>query len=865
MNFAKNKSLFKEKTKLSTITLILLLTLSAMITIAPEFKANAQVYDTPTFLFVTASPSPVGVGQIVYVGITFSKPTPTGAGYTGDLYEDITLEITDPAGKKTTHGPYYASPVAGVIYSFTPDIVGNYTLQAFYPGQVLKGYNKDNPTISTSARNLIGSKMLPSESNIKILTVQQDPVLPKYVTPPLPTEYWVRPIYGLNWNWGEIGANAFGLGGQGAYDASGNVYPAGTAPNSAHIVWTKEAHWGGQPGFPIGSDSSTSYSSASLIQNYFHPICILNGILYYNVYDSSPAGNVLGWRAVDIRTGEVVWDKPAGKSGQETIAWGQIVNYNNFQEFGSNAFLYSSPSAGGAFSFGANWMGIYDAHTGNFLANVTNTISTSKLVDSKAKEFYDTEGSIIGYYVSGGNLCLYNYTKLISTGSGFMSGFIRVSGTINGSMPEATVWKTPLPTTFNGANISLSIAATTPEVILVRQVPGSVSYQGVTLGYHYVAGYDARTGAKLWGPINQTLPAYEDTSVLCAREGYYVMHNKDRNQAWGYSLTTGQLLWGPVQLQGGGDSAVWRDGEIAYGKVYIWDLGGYVNAIDLETGKIAWTFYAGDAGYDTPFESYPFFGYNRHTIADGKLFLSQGIMYTPPLHPSYRMAINCTDGCLVWKILQYSPTAGGPVGDGYLISYDSLDNQIYSFGKGPTVTTVSASPKVSVNGGSVLLEGTVMDASGGTTQDIIAKRFPNGLPAVSEDSMEAWMEYAYQQQIKPTNATGVEVTLAVLDSNGNYRTIGTTVSDSDGYFSYNWTPDIEGKYTVYAIFAGSESYYVSHAVTSFAVDPAQATPTPQPTQPASLADQYILPGIIGIIIAIAVGFAVTILVLRKRP
>ena len=246
MKIAKNMILNK-KTKLSTIALILLLTLSAMITFAPEFKANAQVYDTPTFLFVTTSPDPVGVGQIVYVGITFSKPTPTGAGYRGDLYEGITLEITDPAGHKTTHGPYDASPVAGVIYTFTPDMVGNYTLQAFYPGQVLKGYNDGDPRISTSAQNLIGSKMLPSESNIKTLIVQQDPILPKYVTPPLPTEYWVRPIYGLNWNWGEIGANNFGLGGQGAYDASGNVYPAGTAPNSAHIVWTKEAHWGGQP------------------------------------------------------------------------------------------------------------------------------------------------------------------------------------------------------------------------------------------------------------------------------------------------------------------------------------------------------------------------------------------------------------------------------------------------------------------------------------------------------------------------------------------------------------------------------------------------------------------------------------------
>ncbi len=287
---------------------------------------------------------------------------------------------------------------------------------------------------------------------------------------------------------------------------------------------------------------------------------------------------MLGWRAVDVHTGKVLWDKPAGISGIETIAWGQIVNYNNYQEFGSNAFLYSSPGAGGAFSFAANWMGIYDAYTGNFLANVTNTISTSRLVDYES----DLQGAIIGYYVSGGNLCMYNYTKLISTGT-----FIRVSGTINGSMPAATEWKTELPTTINGDTISLSIAAVTPEVILMRQVPGAVSYQGMTLGYQYVAGYDAKTGAKLWGPINQTLP-HMKTQVYFARDGYYVMHNKDRDVAWGYSLTTGQMLWGPVQLKGGGDSAVWRDGEIAYGKVYIFDLGGYVNAIDLETGKIAW-------------------------------------------------------------------------------------------------------------------------------------------------------------------------------------------------------------------------------------------------------------------------------------
>lgn len=844
--------------KLPTIALILLLALSAMVAFAP-----AQAIDIPTFLFVTASPDPVGIGQIVYVGITFSRPTPTGAGYTGDLYENITLKITDPTGVTATYGPYYASPVAGVVYSFTPDKLGNYTLQAFYPGQVLKGYNPDNPTISTSSRNLIGSKMSPSQSNVKTLIVQQDAVKPIYQTPPLPTEYWMRPIYGTNWQWGEIGANWYGLGGSGGYDASGNVQPNGTAPNSAHIMWTKATQFGGQPGQPITSDTSATYSSVSLIQSYFQPICILNGIVYYNVYDASPNSNVLGWRAVDVRTGDVVWDKPAGKSGIETIAWGQIINYDNYQEYGTNAFLYSSPGAGGAFSSAANWMGIYDAFTGNFLENVTNTISTSKLIQS-ADQSTETEGGIVGYYVSGGNLCMYNYTKLVNTQG---SAFIRATGTVNGSDPRMTEWKTALPTKFNGDNITLSISAVTPEVILVRQVPNAITYQGVTAGYQYVAGYDAKTGAKLWGPINQTLPAYEDTSVLCAREGYYVMHNKDRDLAWGYSLTTGQMLWGPVQLPGGGDSAVWRDGEIAYGKVYIFDLGGYVNAIDLATGKIAWTFFAGNAGYDTPFESYPIFGYNRHSISDGKLFLSEGCMYTVPLHPAYRLAINCTDGTLVWKVMQYSSTASAPVGDGYLISWNSFDNQIYSFGKGPSQTTVSASPKVSAIGSSVLIEGTVMDISGGTTQKMITTRFPDGLPAVSDDSMEAWMEYAYMQQVKPTNATGVPVQLAIIDGNGNYRTIGTATSDSMGFYSLNWTPDVPGSYTVYATFAGSDSYFASSAVSAFAVDQTTvATSTPVATPVPSMADLYFLPAVVGLLVAIiVVGAVLALLMVRKKP
>jgi hypothetical protein len=135
--------------------------------------------------------------------------------------------------------------------------------------------------------------------------------------------------------------------------------------------------------------------------------------------------------------------------------------------------------------------------------------------------------------------------------------------------------------------------------------------------------------------------------------------------------------------------------------------------------------------------------------------------------------------------------------------------------------------------------------------------------------MEAWMEYAYQQQIKPTNATGVPVNIDVLDSNGNYRNIGTTTSDANGQFSFTWTPDIPGDYTVTTSFLGTESYYPSSAEAFFTVSEPVATPLPTATTEgvATTNDlmMYLVPSVLAIIIAIAIVGVVIVMTLRKRP
>ncbi len=122
-----------------------------------------------------------------------------------------------------------------------------------------------------------------------------------------------------------------------------------------------------------------------------------------------------------------------------------------------------------------------------------------------------------------------------------------------------------------------------------------------------------------------------------------------------------------------------------------------------------------------------------------------------------------------------------------------------------------------------------------------------------------------QELRKTLNATGVTVNLSVIDSNGNYRSIGTTTSDIDGFFSYNWKPDLDGAYTLYASFAGSKAYWPSHAVTSFAVDPAAATPTAQPVTEQQPVAIYIASAAAAIIVAIVIVGALLTVMIRKRP
>jgi hypothetical protein len=246
---------------------------------------------------------------------------------------------------------------------------------------------------------------------------------------------------------------------------------------------------------------------------------------------------------------------------------------------------------------------------------------------------------------------------------------------------------------------------------------------------------------------------------------------------------------------------------------------------------------------------------------------SEHTVETPIYKGALARAINATTGEEIWTLSSYTGeffAMSYAVADGYATWFNGYDNQIYSVGRGPTTLNVEAPTLASTLGSHLVIRGSLYDVSAGTQQNEQASRFAKGVPVSSDESMAGWMGYVYQQQEFPSNFKGVDVTIDVLDANGNYRNIGTATTDASGAYSLTWMPDIPGDYTVVATFHGTNGYWPSYAETSFTVDPAAATPSPSPAPPASNTDMYVLASAVAIIVVILVAAAIIVLVLRKR-
>jgi hypothetical protein len=341
--------------------------------------------------------------------------------------------------------------------------------------------------------------------------------------------------------------------------------------------------------------------------------------------------------------------------------------------------------------------------------------------------------------------------------------------------------------------------------------------------------------------FNKTYPAPPgNTTISIGRvspeDRVFTIWCKEHRTHYCYSLDTGELLWGPTEPEVYlGYLETW---SIIYdGKLYTHGTKGIVDCYDVKTGKKLWSYEAVDP--------YTEIKWSNNWIAridfivDGKIYIRHSAHSDnqPLPRGAPYICLNATTGEVIWRVdglVRGTDWGGrGYIGDSIIVKLDTYDLLIFALGKGPSATTVSATPKVVANGQSIVIEGTVMDVSPGTKDSRIALRFPNGVPAVADESMGDWMLYVYKQFPRPANVKGVWVTFDVIGPDGKWTHIGGTHTDASGMFSIPWTPPSEGLYTIVITFPGSKSYYPSYARTTILVEP--APPTPQmpeiPTPP----------------------------------
>ena len=339
-------------------------------------------------------------------------------------------------------------------------------------------------------------------------------------------------------------------------------------------------------------------------------------------------------------------------------------------------------------------------------------------------------------------------------------------------------------------------------------------------------------------------------------------------------MSTGKQIWGPTDGQTafdyyGNPATPNVQGVAANGVLYSSGFGGICYAYDISNGNLMWTYGNGGtgnstyAGLETAFGEYPTF---IQAIGNGVVYLvtTEHTIETPIFKGALARAINATTGAEIWTLSDYTGEFGAmsfAMADGYATFFNGYDNQVYSVGRGPSQTIT----EVQQFGSQIVIRGSVIDKATATTQTEQTGRFPNGVPVSSDASMKDWMGYVYQQQTYPVNFTGVPVGIYVTDSNGNYRNIGTATTDASGMYTFTWTPDIPGSFTVYAVFAGTNGYYPSSAESSFAVDEPTMTPTTPPAQEPSAADLYFVPAVAGLFVLVIIVLVMLVFLMRKHP
>ena len=175
----------------------------------------------------------MGIGQaVIIVAFTADMPpdigeqlgqVPSPTGRAG--WYDITVTVTKPDGTNETLEMPYTDAVGATWTPYTPTDVGTYILQANFPGTW-----KNTTTYHRYYE--------PDVSDPISLTVQDEPIQ-AWQEPPLPNDYWTRPINTASRDWYVLAGNWLG-------DAA-QQWPIGAAGSAASF-------------FGLGSGTTTNFA-----------------------------------------------------------------------------------------------------------------------------------------------------------------------------------------------------------------------------------------------------------------------------------------------------------------------------------------------------------------------------------------------------------------------------------------------------------------------------------------------------------------------------------------------------------------------------------------------------------------------------
>ena len=736
----------------------------------------------PTFPYIGAVPNPAGVNQpvLLHVGIT-EQLARVDYGW-----EDLSVTVTKPDGSTETITDIRTDSTGGTGVVFTPTMAGTYKLQTNFPAQTNEG--------STSPGTRIAST---SETLDLVVQTEQIQYHPGYS---LPKEYWTRPIDAQLREW-------YTIGGEWASNPANSLAPYNDeAPEAPHILWTKTINSGGLTG---GSTGQHAYSCGDAYEGQFGTRIILGGLLYYTVGGPRRTEPVVT-HCVDLHTGEELWAKVF--MDNRTISRGLNFYWDAFNMHGVFSYLFVT--------IGNDWYG-FDAFTGDWRFTMENVPSGTTILGPN--------NEIMKLQVNTGA----NTMSLWS-----MDGWIRaLSGSTAGSWgntvaqrtidmdeeEDCWLWTVPIPDGLSG---SITIAGYGDKAVSMTVSQTEVRLWALSLepGKEGTLLYDETwTAPAEWKDGDLEVRQAAESLI----DGVATLRVKELRQNYCFSLENGKYLWGPSEQQmyldhfRGGFSG--ESDKIGYGKVFSGTMSGILYCHDAQTGNLDWTYVMDDTYQEILWSNnWPIeFGF----LTDGKVYIwhTEHSVIDPKPRGAPFVCINVEDGSEVFRVdgLSRATVWGGDpiIGDSIIVTQNTYDQRLVTFGKGPSKTTVTT-PDDSVPTGTVLIKGTVMDVSPGTEQAEIKLRFPDGVPAMSDQSMGEWMKHVYNQFERPSDVTGVTVDLEAVEPSGKYRNLGTTTSDSYGNYGLEFEADVEGLWMIIATFRGSKSYYGSTQTTFLSVSEA---------------------------------------------